>query len=458
MNSKNLKKFLVDRNRTLRYTLKFINKYGNRFAIVVDKDSKLIGVIADGDIRRIILIKSLDTKVGEVCNKNPITVLPDTVEYEILNLFSENIDFIPVVNKENRLVDVYSRDTYKLNLPIGGVNRFRVKVPLRVSFSGGGTDISHFYNTSKGVVLSATINLFCRGTIERREDKKIFIYSNLLKNTLEYKDSSYLKYDNKLDFAKSVIKILKPKFGFNLFLDCDVPQGTGLGTSSALTVATIALINKIQGQILDLYQIAKIAYQAERVELKQLGGWQDQIAPAFGGVNFIEFTKDDIIVNPLRINSDTLAELEESLLLCSTNIYRNSANQTKSLLKKKHQKETQKGLDNVKEIAILMKNALLKDDIKIFSKLLDDTWKQKKRYDSNVTNRTINKMYDYAKRSGAKSAKLLGAGGGGYLLIFCEPNKKIILKEKLEKKYNTDVLNLSFNSDGLKVWPVANSE
>ena len=209
----NLKEYLIDKDMTLRDALEFINRYGHGFIVAVDKGNKLIGVATDGDLRRAILKKPLNTPIIDVCNKNPVTVSPNIADYEVLNLFSTKIKFLPVADKNRKIISIITPDSIEFQ-KTESKEIYRCSVPLRVSFSGGGTDIGQYYNSTAGFVLSTTINLYCHGTIKKRKDKKIVIHSDLLKTPLSLNAKS-MHYDGKMDLVKAVIKLLRPVSGFD---------------------------------------------------------------------------------------------------------------------------------------------------------------------------------------------------------------------------------------------------
>ncbi|MGH9758598.1 MAG: GHMP kinase, partial [Candidatus Acidiferrales bacterium] len=182
----------------------------------------------------------------------------------------------------------------------------RAKAPLRLSFAGGGTDVRPFVDEEGGCVLNATITRHAWGTLSSREDGQIEIESADFGSRLQLDTSSDLIYDGKMDLAKAAIQNLggRDSRGFNLYLQTDAPPGSGLGSSSSLMVCLVGLLRDFKGLALSDYQTAELACRMEREQLGIPGGMQDQYAAAFGGFNFIEFSKDRVIVNPLRISQD----------------------------------------------------------------------------------------------------------------------------------------------------------
>lgn len=332
----------------------------------------------------------------------------------------------------------------------------RSKAPLRISFAGGGTDVPPYCDEKGGAVLSVTVDKYAYGTLVPSGDIATKIESLDYDVVAKYHTDRDLVYNGELDLVKAVLKNLNRGCeGVNLFLHTDAPPGSGLGSSSAMTVALIGLFKHWQRRPMTDYEIAELAYHIERKDLKIQGGKQDQYAATFGGFNFIEFNGPTTVVNPLRIERDIINEFEYRLLLCYTGKTRLSAKilktQIKGYVEKK--KDVVKALDETKRIAVEMKNALLQGYIDRVGELLNRGWMHKKRFARQITNPMIDRMYDTALKNGAIGGKLLGAGGGGYLLFLCAFDKKHILARKLEEM-GGQVIDFGFDLNGLQTWTV----
>ena len=331
----------------------------------------------------------------------------------------------------------------------------RAKAPLRLSFAGGGTDVSPFLEREGGCVLSATISRYSWGTLTPRADDQIHIESADLGALFYFDTHSNLVYDGKLDLAKAAIrKVGEPNGkGFDLFLQTDAPPGSGLGSSSSLMVNLIGLLREFKSLPLTEYETAELAYQIERKELSIRGGMQDQYAAAFGGFNFIEFSADRVIVNPLRIHRDTANELEHNLLLC----YTGKPRATDGIIEDQvgryehHEARAIEGLRHQKTLAVEMKNLLLQRRLEDFGAKLDEAWQFKKQISPKISNPHIDEMYEEARRNGALGGKITGAGGGGYLLFYCEYEKKHKVAEAV-KKLGGAPTEFGFEFHGLQTW------
>jgi len=326
---------------------------------------------------------------------------------------------------------------------------------LRISFGGGGTDVSPYPEEKGGAILSTTIDKYAYCTLVERKDDSINVKSLDYDVVTKYHVNDEVKYDGKLDLVKAAIKVLEVKNGFNLFLHSDAPPGSGLGTSSALVVALVGAFKQWLKLPLTDYGIAELAYHIEREEAGIKGGKQDQYAATFGGFNFIEFLGKTTVVNPLRIKRDTLNELEYRLMLCYTGETRLSAgiieDQVSSYIQKKD--DVILALEETKSLASNMKNALLLGKLNEFGLLLHEAWCCKKRFSAKMTEPRIDELYEVARQNGAIGGKLLGAGGGGYLLLLCEFDKWHIVAERLEGM-GGKIVNFTFDLRGMQSWEV----
>ena len=333
----------------------------------------------------------------------------------------------------------------------------RSKAPLRISFGGGGTDISPYIEERGGVVLSATINRYAYTSLDTQEKEAIDIVSLDYNTYAKYDVRKILQYDGKLDLVKATIKVMNVKDAIRLFLHSDAPPGSGLGSSSALTVALVGVFNHWKKLTLSDYQIAELAYNIERKELGLKGGKQDQYNATFGGFNFIEFFDKVTIVNPIHLKDDLLNELQYRLMLCFTGNTRLSAGIIDEQMSQYEQgnKDVIRALDQTKEVAISMKKALLLGKLNEFGSLLHEAWCIKQKFSAKITDAHINELYNTARKNGAIGGKLLGAGGGGYILLLCQFDKYHIVADKLEQ-IGGKITNFSFDYNGLRTWEVNN--
>jgi D-glycero-alpha-D-manno-heptose-7-phosphate kinase len=234
----------------------------------------------------------------------------------------------------------------------------------------------------------------------------------------------------------------------------DAPAGSGLGSSSTMVVAIIKAFVEWLNLPFGEYDIASLAYKIEREDLNLAGGKQDQYAATFGGFNFMEFYDSErVIVNPLRLKRWIRNELEASLVLYYTGVSRESSKIINQQIENTNKKNSI-SVDNMHELkrqAVFMKEALLKGDFKNFSDCLLKGWLAKRKIADSITNSFIDDLYQYAIDNGAESAKISGAGGGGFMMLYCDPRKRINLINALKKKSGV-VLTPSFTETGTQAW------
>lgn len=338
---------------------------------------------------------------------------------------------------------------------------YRSKAPLRIGLAGGGTDVSPYSDQFGGAILNATVSLFAYANIEPLDEKKIIVEALDRNEKEEYVYADELPFTGKLDLLKGVYNRIKkdygnPETGFRLSTYVDAPAGSGLGTSSTLVVAVIGAFVEMLKLPLGDYDIAHYAYQIEREDLKLSGGKQDQYAAMFGGVNFMEFYEDDkVIVNPLRIRSQYLHELENNLVLYFTATSRESAAIIDEQVKNVNEKKA-KSLDamhQLKEQARMMKEALLKGRLDQFGEILDFGFQQKRQMAANISNNIIEEIYSSAKEAGATGGKISGAGGGGFMIFYCPKNSRHQVINRL-LQFGGEVKNYTFTKHGLTTWTI----
>jgi D-glycero-alpha-D-manno-heptose-7-phosphate kinase len=336
----------------------------------------------------------------------------------------------------------------------------RCKAPLRISFAGGGTDVSPYADERGGLVLNSTINRYAYVTLRPRRDHTIQIHSTNYNITARYEVEEPLPYDGTLDLIKAVINRVfesgngkVPSTGFEFFIHNDAPPGSGLGGSSTLVVALVGAFREWLHTPWTDYEIANLAYQIERVDMGMAGGKQDQYAAAFGGFNFIEFQRDLVIVNPLRIRPATLNELQHNLLLCYTGTTRTSdriiERQTRNY--REGAVDAVRAMDELKRLAVEMKKSLLTDNLHAFGALLHEAWLNKCKMAAQISTDRINALYETARKAGALGGKISGAGGGGYMFFYCPNNSKYDVAKALDD-LGAQAIDFSFDLDGMQSW------
>lgn len=338
---------------------------------------------------------------------------------------------------------------------------FRSKAPLRIGLAGGGTDVSPYCDEYNGAILNATISLYAYTNIELLEENKIILHGMDRDEIEEYNWQTNLPINGKLDLLKGVYNRIQKDYpftkkGIKISTFVDAPSGSGLGTSSTLVVSIVGAFVEMLQLPFGEYDIAHYAYDIERNDLKLAGGRQDQYAATFGGVNYMEFYKDDkVIVNPLRIRQEYLNELEHNLLLYYTSTSRESAKIIEEQSKNVKEKNNQsiEAMHQLKQQSVLMKEALLKGNTNEIGKILDIGFEQKRLMAKGINNSLIDDIYNTAKKAGATGGKISGAGGGGFMIFYCPNNTKHIVRKALEN-FGGEAKTYQFTKHGLTTWKI----
>jgi D-glycero-alpha-D-manno-heptose-7-phosphate kinase len=324
--------------------------------------------------------------------------------------------------------------------------------PVRISFAGGGTDLPEFYNDYGGNVLATTINQFTYTVFQHRNDKSFQAFSPDFQKHYKSTSLQQIEIEDGTEIASSIIKFLNYEHGSNVILCSDAPPGSGLGSSSSLAVNLVNVITKLQNKNLSSSDIAETAFRIERDVLHWPMGKQDEYATAFGGFNFIKFNSEKTTVNPISLSNSIKEELQSNLMLFFVGKTRESSPILSNQIDKIHQKNKDiiQSLQYVKDLALEMYDSIQKSDITKFGELLHKGWEEKKKFSKDVSNKKIDDIYNVAIESGAMGGKLTGAGGGGHMLLYCEPKKQPALLEKMEL-LGLQKVNCTFYNDGPKI-------
>jgi len=339
------------------------------------------------------------------------------------------------------------------------LEKVRSRAPLRLGFAGGGTDLSPYSDTYGGYVLNATIALYAQTAIEPREDGKVRFVA--VDQGINWEGEPDFPFDSRAPLAlhKAVYhRIVREFLGgeplpITVTTYCDAPAGSGLGSSSTLVVAMIQAYRELLALPLGEYDVAQLAYEIERIDVGQAGGRQDQYSATFGGVNFMEFTAGRVIVNPLRVRPATLYELESMIVLYFTGVSRESA----SIIRQQQHNLAHAGnaalmaMHEIKRDAVAMKDALLRNDIGAFSRILGHSWEAKKKTAAGIANQEIDRVFEVALASGAMAGKVSGAGGGGFLFFIVAPTKRPEVLRALHKEPGS-IMTCTFTDAGAHAW------
>lgn len=337
----------------------------------------------------------------------------------------------------------------------------RSKAPLRIGLAGGGSDVAPYSDLHGGAILNATINLFAYTSIEPTSDGQIIFELADKRIQKSFESLASLPTDHEFSLHAGIYNRLVKEYNleplsFKLTTFVDAPPGSGLGTSSTLVVCILGAFVEWLKLPLGEYDIARLAFEVERVDLKMAGGKQDQYSATFGGVNFMEFYKDDkVIVNPLRIKETYLNELSNNLVLYYTATSRLSANIIAAQQRNVMDGNTRsiEAMHQMKKQAIMMKEALLRGNLDEIGEILNYGWHYKKQMADEITNPLLENIYQTARDNGATGGKISGAGGGGFMFFYCPANSRYRVSEALEK-FGGKVKRFDFTTSGLAAWTI----
>lgn len=419
-------------------------------AFVVDKDKRLVGLITNGDLRRHLLNGgAANSLVAECMNRNFRCAGPDATREDILKLLDLGLSVIPKVDAAGRLIDLIT-NSHNLASPEGPILT-RARAPVRVSFSGGGSDLTYYFVDQPGAVLSTTVALYCHATLIPRADKKINIYSEDLGTHSQFPSLAHLLKSPTKNLLTAVVSVVKPTHGFDLYVRSDFPIGSGLGGSSAVTTAVIAAFNEMRFDHWTSYEIAELAFQAERLCFAVAGGWQDHYASAFGGFNLIELDGKKNLVHAIRLEKSILNELEECLILCNSMLAHDSGDlhalQRETFVREDKAQELMSMVTLCRE----MHRHLIRGELLEFGRSLDKGWRLKRGLSPAVSSTKIDDIYQQAVNAGAVGGKLLGAGAGGYFIFFVQPQYRRSVADKL-RELGCTLTSFKFETEGVTSW------
>ena len=329
-----------------------------------------------------------------------------------------------------------------------------VRSPVRISFGGGGTDLPSYYESFGGAVLSTSINKYFYAILQKRSDGKIQVISSDLRVAETWHDIACMPVKgSQLEIPLSVIKDLECDVSIDLFLASEILPGTGLGSSASVCVGVLKALTTYLDLRLSKYQLAERAFHVTRDILGKPVGKQDEYAAAFGGLNFITFQSDGAVhVEPLTLRPDILRELQRSLMLFFTGSAHNSwhilQDQEKSTITGKG--TALESMHQIRKAAEQMQDALVKGNFRAFAALLHQGWEAKKKLSEGISNSLIDEAYSAALQSGALGGKITGAGGGGFLLLFCEEPQQPKVREAMAR-LNIREMGFEFDLQGAQV-------
>jgi D-glycero-alpha-D-manno-heptose-7-phosphate kinase len=336
----------------------------------------------------------------------------------------------------------------------------RARVPLRLGLAGGGTDLAPYCEQFGGAVLNTTIDRYAYAFVEPSPDGRVHFIAPDLEEEESFPADIGAIAGASLKLHAGVATRMVQAFGsgkiqpLRVISYVDAPAGSGLGSSSALVVALVEAFTTYLQAPLGPYDVARFAYEVERIDLGLAGGKQDQYSATFGGTNFIEFLPGDrVIVNPLRISTPVLSELETSIVICFTGVSRRS----EAIIAEQQRRmsapagNTLESLHQLKSDAMDMKDALLRGEVPRMAEILNRSWTAKKRTANGISTDHIEQLYRVALENGATGGKVSGAGGGGFMMFIVPPPARVRVIRALNRA-GGNASGVHLTTEGAESW------
>ena len=317
--------------------------------------------------------------------------------------------------------------------------------PLRITLGGGGTDLPSYYQEKEGFLISAAIDKYIYITLHKTFEEEILLKYSKYEKVKEIDEIQH-------PIIREALKMLEIKErNLEISSMADIPAGTGLGSSSTFTTALLRGLHYMQGNIVSTRTLAEEACEIEMNRLKQPIGKQDQYIAAYGGITCMNFHKDGYVwVDPLNISKETFYNLEDNLIMFFTGFSRSAGSILKEQDDKSKNKDADmmKNLDFVKDLGYQSKAAFERGDLDTFADIMNVHWEHKKKRSGGMSNPVIDEWYEYALKNGAMGGKMIGAGGGGFLLFYSKDKSR--LREAMKSTDMTEV-RFRFEKEGAKV-------
>lgn len=329
-----------------------------------------------------------------------------------------------------------------------------VRSPVRISFCGGGTDLPGYYEQFGGAVLSVAINKYFYTILGQRADGRVQVISSDLRVFETWHDIYTMDLeDSALEIPLAVLKEVNCQVGLDMFLASEIPPGTGLGSSACVCVNILKALTAYVQKPISKYELAEKAFHIARNVLKKHVGKQDEYASSFGGLNYITFDPDgQACVEPIEQDAALLRELQTNLMLFFTGAARNSWTilEEQENSTRHHSGSTLQALHQVKALASEMRTALQRGELYHFGRLLDEGWQAKRQVSSRISTPRIDGLYALAIQNGALGGKITGAGGGGFLLLYCQPEHQPAVREAMQQSGIREMA-FGFDTQGAQV-------
>ncbi len=414
-----------------------------------------------------------------IISKSLLNIIPPNQKVSLeLDIFSQIADKMNAYYHPGYMLDIANESDWDefvkdfrgglISPGISGYRKvIRSRAPVRITFGGGGTDLSPYDKEHGGVCINATINKYVYSSLKLRDDRKITIKSDIINlhggfesysENFDSIDQIGVSPESKLNIIRATILEMNPPFGFDLYVRSEIPPHSGLGASASLCVSVIGVLNHLRKKNrLTKHDIAETAFRVEQNRLNNIGGRQDQYAASFGGINIFEFYGDsNVRTNQIEMQKDYLLEIEKNILLVYSGMKGKSSGEIHKEEKEKNlyqDIEKVKRLHHIKQTGFDVAFNLRRGNLKKFGKLIKESWDRKKLFNPAISSMYIDAIIEEALNNGAIGARLMGAGGGGHVLIYCKPDQEHKVREVLNAR-GASAVDFSFDFEGLKVWEV----
>ena len=430
-----LKSYFITASSTGKDFLEKINRTKHKALFVVDEHNALIGTATEGDFRRFFLTHNqAGATVSDFFNRNPISIYENDRSYHDILKYDLTKGAIPVLNSHDEVIDVYDPKKQKSYWSRNLEKSFIAIAPTRISFAGGGSDLSRWFKSEAGLTVNLGIKKYARVHFSTNQDHTISIHSENTGEELLIPVESLMTYkDKKLKIVISVLQKMRISEGLNIKIYCDFEPGTGLGGSSSLTVALIKGLTHLNNHHISAYDMFKLAYECERIDCGIIGGWQDFIPSTFGGLCITHYNKENINVLKLDLDATTLEQTLSNLFMVRVGKIRSSSDVHEKIQK---ESDTDKYYHTMKQVVSLAEKVVLilgGAETRDLGKILNEGWQAKKEISPHISNPLLDERYEFLLRSGATGGRLLGAGGSGYFLMYVPQSEQPSFCRKLRQ-------------------------
>ena len=419
-----MENYIVHLDEDLAVVLERQDKHKIKTLIVVARDGTVEGTFSDGDLRRYILnYGNSPKKITDVLNRNFFYVTTGKSLADCIVGFDLSRGVVPILDEDRKLVDIYDGFKSLLELQQNTVQKFTSIAPTRVSFAGGGSDVSTWFGKNRGKCINAAIDIYARANFEVRNDDNFRIKSINTGSSNLYSREQIFEHDNS-DLIINCLKKFPSLCGINLDIYCDFEPGSGLGGSSSLCVAVLRGCAKLTGAFLTDFELQSLAYEVERIDTTILGGWQDQIASVHGGLTVTNFDAEGIRTSKLFLSSNDKQILNNSFFLFKVGSSRSSSAIHEKLYTEKDKSSFTNSMEKVVQVADEVETLIQNRSFEELGTLLDKGWRVKRNISDFISNKKVDSLYTKLIHFGADGGRLLGAGGSGFILVFVNLEKQ----------------------------------